>query len=40
MADFVLLSKDILTEPATEILRTKVLLTVLGGKETHRSSEL
>jgi len=32
--------EDILTEPATEILRTKVLLTVLGGKETHGSSEL
>jgi predicted amidohydrolase YtcJ len=38
-ADFVVLSKDILTEPPAEILKTKVLLTVMGGKETFRSGE-
>jgi hypothetical protein len=39
LADFVVLSKDILTEPAAEIVKTKVLLTVMGGKETYRSGE-
>ena len=39
LADFVVLSKDILTEPYPEILRTEVLLTVMGGRETYRSSE-
>jgi len=39
LADFVVLSKDILTEPHSEILKTKVLLTVMGGKETFRSGE-
>jgi predicted amidohydrolase YtcJ len=36
MADFVVLSKDILSVPAAEVLRTKVLLTVMGGKDTFR----
>ena len=39
LADFVVLSKDILTVPAAEILQTKVLLTVMGGRETYRSGE-
>ena len=39
LADFVVLSKDILTLPPVEILQTKVLLTVMGGKETYRSGE-
>lgn len=39
LADFVVLSKDILTAPPAEILRTKVLLTVMGGKETYRGGE-
>jgi predicted amidohydrolase YtcJ len=39
LADFVVLSKDILTVPPAEILQTKVLLTVMGGKETYRSGE-
>lgn len=38
LADFVVLSKDILKIPAAEILTTKVLLTVMGGKDTYRSS--
>jgi len=39
LADFVVLSKDILTLPPAEILNTKVLLTVMGGKDTHRSTD-
>jgi predicted amidohydrolase YtcJ len=39
LADFVVLSKDILTVPPPEILQTKVLLTVMGGKETYRNRE-
>jgi len=38
-ADFVVLSKDILTVPPAEILQTKVLLTVMSGKETYRNRE-
>lgn len=36
LADFVVLSKDILTIPPSEILTTRVLLTVMGGKDTYR----
>jgi predicted amidohydrolase YtcJ len=39
LADFVVLSKDILTIPPAEILHTKVLLTVMGGKDTHRDKD-
>jgi len=39
LADFLVLSKDILTVPAAEILQTKVLLTVMGGKETYGRGE-
>lgn len=39
LADFVVLSKDILTTPPEEILQTKVLLTVMGGRETYRSGQ-
>jgi predicted amidohydrolase YtcJ len=39
LADFVVLSKDILKVPAAEILQTEVLLTVMGGKETFRSAK-
>jgi predicted amidohydrolase YtcJ len=35
-ADLVVLSKDILTIPPMEILNTKALLTVMGGKDTYR----
>ena len=37
LADFVVLSKDLLQIPPAEILETKVLLTVLGGQPTYRS---
>jgi predicted amidohydrolase YtcJ len=40
LADLVVLSKDILTIPPSEILQTKVLLTVMGGKDTYRSNDL
>ncbi|MGB8474813.1 MAG: amidohydrolase [Candidatus Acidiferrum sp.] len=36
LADFVVLSKDILTIRPQEILKTKVLLTVMGGRDTYR----
>lgn len=39
LADLVVLSKDILTIPPADILKTKVLLTVMGGKETYRDKE-
>jgi predicted amidohydrolase YtcJ len=38
-ADLVVLSKDILTIPPMDILKTKVLLTVMGGKDTYRDKE-
>jgi len=38
LADLVVLSRDILTIPSTEILKTKVLLTVMGGKDTYRDA--
>ena len=39
LADFVVLSEDILAPPAERILRTKVLLTVMGGRDTFRAPE-
>ena len=36
-ADFVVLDRDITTVPPVEILKTRVLLTVLGGRETYRA---
>jgi hypothetical protein len=39
LADLVVLSKDILTIPPMDILKTKVLLTVMGGKDTYRSKD-
>lgn len=39
-ADFVVLSRDILAEPAQQILDTRVLLTVLRGRETYRAPAL
>ncbi|MCS6907315.1 MAG: amidohydrolase [Anaerolineales bacterium] len=38
-ADFIVLSQNILQVPATEIHRTKVLLTFFEGKEVYRSEE-
>jgi predicted amidohydrolase YtcJ len=40
LADFVVLSKDILTTDLADILKTKVLLTVMGGKDTYRDKDL
>jgi predicted amidohydrolase YtcJ len=37
LADFVVLSKDILAGPPAELLTTKVLLTVMGGRDTYRA---
>jgi predicted amidohydrolase YtcJ len=39
LADFVVLSADILTIPPEQIVKTKVLLTVMGGKDTYRSKD-
>jgi len=36
-ADYVVLSRDITAIAAKDILKTRVLLTVMGGKETYRS---
>ncbi len=36
-ADFVVLSRDILAIAPAELLATRVLLTVMGGRETYRS---
>lgn len=39
LADFVVLSKDLLAILPADILKTKVLLTVMGGKETYRDGD-
>jgi hypothetical protein len=39
LADFVVLSEDILAGPPERILRAKVLLTVMGGRDTFRAPE-
>lgn len=39
LADLVVLSADILTIPPEQIAKTKVLLTVMGGKDTYRSPD-
>jgi predicted amidohydrolase YtcJ len=39
LADLVVLSRDILTIPPTDILKTRVLLTVMGGHDTYRAPE-
>jgi len=39
LADLVVLSKDILTIPPREIPTTKVLLTVMGGRDTFRDRD-
>jgi predicted amidohydrolase YtcJ len=40
LADFVVLSDDILQAPPSRILKARVLLTVMGGRETHRAPAL
>lgn len=37
LADFVVLSEDILAGPPERILKARVVLTVMGGEETYRS---
>ncbi|MBM3790522.1 MAG: amidohydrolase family protein, partial [Acidobacteria bacterium] len=37
LADFVVLSQNILEPPSERILSAKVLMTLMGGKETFRS---
>ena len=39
LADFVVLSDDILSGPPERILQTKVLLTVMGGRDTYRAPD-
>jgi predicted amidohydrolase YtcJ len=39
LADFVVLSDDILAPPPERILKARVLLTVLGGRDTYRSPD-
>jgi predicted amidohydrolase YtcJ len=39
LADFVVLSRDILSEPPAAILDAKVLLTVMGGRVTYRQGK-
>jgi predicted amidohydrolase YtcJ len=39
LADLVVLSQDILTIQPSEILKTKILLTVMGGKDTYRNNQ-
>jgi predicted amidohydrolase YtcJ len=39
LADFVVLSRDITKGAPIEILSTRVLLTVVGGKETYRARD-
>jgi predicted amidohydrolase YtcJ len=39
LADFVVLSQDLLAVPPDRIKNTKVLLTVLGGQDTYRARE-
>jgi predicted amidohydrolase YtcJ len=40
LADLVVLSQDLLTIQPSEILKTKVLLTVMGGRDTYRDKDL
>lgn len=40
LADFVMLSEDIVSQPSTSLLTARVLLTVAGGRETYRSPDL
>lgn len=39
LADFVVLSEDILALAPEQLLKAKVLLTVMGGRETHRAQD-
>jgi predicted amidohydrolase YtcJ len=37
LADMTVLSKDIMSVPAAEILSTRVEMTIIGGKTTYKS---
>ena len=37
-ADFVVLDRDIMTVPATEILQTRVMSTWIGGKAVYQAN--
>jgi predicted amidohydrolase YtcJ len=37
-ADFVVLDRDIMTVAPEEVLRTRVLMTVLGGRAVYRAN--
>ena len=37
LADIVVLSRDIMTIPAQEILETEVVMTILGGRVVHEA---
>jgi predicted amidohydrolase YtcJ len=39
LADLVVLSDDIVTNPPAQILKTRVLLTVMGGRDTYRARD-
>lgn len=39
LADFVVLSQDLLKIPPQQILQTRVLLTVMGGRDTYRAPD-
>jgi predicted amidohydrolase YtcJ len=39
LADFVVLSEDVLAEPPARLLKAKVLRTVMDGRDTFRASE-
>ncbi|HEX7295446.1 MAG TPA: amidohydrolase, partial [Pyrinomonadaceae bacterium] len=39
LADLVILSQDLLTIPPSDILKTRVLLTVMGGNDTYRDKD-
>ena len=39
LADFVILNKDLLTIPETEIMKTRVDYTITGGKVVYASGK-
>jgi predicted amidohydrolase YtcJ len=39
LADLVVLSDDVVTVPPAQILKTRVLLTVMGGRDTYRARD-
>jgi predicted amidohydrolase YtcJ len=39
LADLVVLSDDIVAAPPERILKTRVLLTVMGGRDTYRAGD-